>query len=54
MKPIKVYHKDDGNHHQHDHNCAPDCDHEEHQHDVIQDLEDFKTDKVTLPLERTE
>lgn len=48
MKPIKVYHKDEESHHHHDHECGPNCNHEDHQHDVIENIETFKADKVRI------
>jgi len=45
MKPTKVYHKDD------QHQCGPNCNHESHEQDILQDLEDvknFKKDKVKI------
>ncbi|BDS10283.1 hypothetical protein [Aureispira anguillae] len=48
MKPIKVYHKDEHGHHKNDHKCGPKCNHEDHQHDDIADLKEFKKDKVRI------
>lgn len=47
MKPIKVYHKDDGNH-QDDHDCGPNCNHESHQHEEVIDAKSFKKDSVRI------
>lgn len=48
MKPIKLYHKDDSNHHQHDSNCGPNSNHKDHNHGEAIDVKEFKKDKVKI------